>query len=329
MPQRLLISVIGAGRLGGIHAKLLEQGDAALLSGIFDPDAARAEEVSKERNCRIFKTIEEAIADSDACVIAAPTTNHYEIAKSALENSIHCFIEKPITATFDQAKEIINLAESKRLIVKVGHVERFNPALLALRDYKIDPMFVEAHRLSPFRPRAIDVSVIHDLMIHDIDIVMSLIKSDLVKIDANGVSVLTNEPDIANARLTFENGAVANLTASRISAKPMRKMRIFQQNAYLSMDFAKQKTEVFKILSEGEPAPETGTPATVLGSIYDGAKNSNIYYETPEAPEINAIAEEHKAFVAAIAQGEGGGASARDAAKALKVAELIAEKIRQ
>jgi predicted dehydrogenase len=230
------ISVIGIGHLGMIHAKLLKQRDDIALIGISDVSREREEFVAKELDISIHESMDIAIEKSDAVIISASTKAHYDIAKKAIIAGKHCFIEKPITSTYQEAVELITLAESNNVIVQVGHVERFNPALMSLKSYSIEPLFIEAHRLAQFKPRATDVSVIHDLMIHDIDIVLWMVKSPVKNVDANSVSVLTETADIANARITFENGCVANITASRISAQPMRKMRVFQKNGYMSID---------------------------------------------------------------------------------------------
>ncbi len=325
--EKIKVSVIGAGHLGSIHAKLWKSTSNAELAGIFDIDKEKALHVARDNDIKIFNTIDDAIFSSDAVTIAAPTSLHYEIAIKCIENKVHCFIEKPITASYSEAEELIANAKNNDVILQVGHVERFNPALIALRDYNLDPMFIEAHRLSQFKPRAIDVSVILDLMIHDIDIMLWLIKSKVSKIDANGVAVLTNTTDIANARITFDNGAVANLTASRISANPMRKMRIFQPNAYISMDFGRQDVEVFRILDDDDKIEGNAVPASMLGTIEAGIHNKKIYYEKPEVPEINAIAEEQRSFIEAVANGSPAAVSAEEAAEALRIAEMISEQI--
>jgi predicted dehydrogenase len=213
------------------------------------------------------------------------------------------------------------------LKLQVGHVERFNPALAALSAYKLNPMFIEAHRLAQFKTRATDVSVIHDLMIHDIDIVLHLVKSKVKAIDANGVAVITDTTDICNARLMFENGAVANLTASRISARPMRKMRFFEQDAYISCDFGKPEVEIFEIADRDIKMGDGSVPATMLGSIEAGTKNRNIYFKKPAVPEINAIKEEHLSFIDAIANNKDVSVTGRDATEALRIAEYISQVI--
>lgn len=326
--NKLKVSVIGTGHLGSIHAKLWNNNPLAEFIGIYDADLQRAETLAAELGCKYFSTIEDALQASDAITIAATTTAHYEIAAQCIKAKKHCLIEKPITSTYEQAVELMSLAKQNKVLIQVGHVERFNPAIAALKGYAMNPVFIEAHRLSQFRPRATDVSVIHDLMIHDIDIMLWLVKSKVKDVLANGVAVLTDTTDIANARITFENGAVANLTASRISARPMRKMRLFQKDTYFSVDFGKPEVEVYKICDE-DAVPEQGsTPATMLGAIQSGTKNKIIFFEKPEAPALNAIVEEHTAFVNAIVNGEPIAVSASDAAEALRIAEIISDMIK-
>ncbi|MCX6147546.1 MAG: Gfo/Idh/MocA family oxidoreductase [Candidatus Kapabacteria bacterium] len=319
----LKVSVIGTGHLGSIHTKLWKENPTTKLLGIFDVSRVRAAELSQKYDCIHFQTLNQAIEESDALIIAVPTINHFEVALKCIEKGKHCLIEKPITSTYEQALKLNLLAKEQNVKIQVGHVERFNPAMAALNKLDVHPLFIEAHRLSQFKPRATDVSVIHDLMIHDIDIVLSLIKSPIKQIDANGVAVLTENPDICNARLTFENGAVANLTASRISATQMRKMRIFQKEAYISIDFAKPNLEIFRILDEGNLPQDSLIPATMLGSIEAGLRNKNIFLEKPNLPILNAIDEEQKAFADAINNNTPVPVSGEDAAEALKIAEQI------
>lgn len=319
------VSVVGIGHLGSIHSKLWANNSSINLVGLYDTDISKTEKLAPEYNCRAFKSLNEAIDNSDCITIAVPTSLHYEIAMKCIDSGIHCFIEKPITSTYEDAVNLIKKAKEKNVLIQVGHVERFNPTLFAIKDMKLNPRFIEAHRLAQFKPRATDVSVILDLMIHDIDIVLWLVKSKVSKIDSNAVSVLTNTPDICNARITFENGAVANLTASRISAHPMRKMRIFQQNQYISLDFAEQNVEIFRIVDDFENIDHKAIPATMLGTLEAGLKNRKIIYQKPDIPEINAIQEEQIAFINAIKNNLPVPVSAEDAAEAL----LIAEKISQ
>lgn len=319
------ISVIGIGHLGMIHAKLLKQRDDIALIGISDASREREEYVAKELDISIHESMDIAIEKSDAVIISASTKAHYDIAKKAIIAGKHCFIEKPITSTYQEAVELITLAEANNVIVQVGHVERFNPALMSLKTYAIEPLFIEAHRLAQFKPRATDVSVIHDLMIHDIDIVLWMVKSPVKNVDANSVSVLTETADIANARITFENGCVANITASRISAQPMRKMRVFQKNGYMSIDFAKPSVDVYR-LAEKEEVANTAIPAMMLGEIDAGNSSKSIVFEQPPVPSINAIAEEHAAFIRSIVHGDPIAVTAHEAMEALRIAEIIAHQ---
>lgn len=327
MENQIKISVIGTGHLGTIHTRLWKSNPKVKLTGIFDINKEQAQKVATQFGCNVFSSIDETLNNSNATTIAVPTSLHHEIALQCLEKGVHCLIEKPITSNSFEAYNLINKANEKNLLIQVGHVERFNPALASLKDFSLNPMFIEAHRLAQFKPRATDVSVILDLMIHDIDIMLWLVKSKVKKIDANGVSVLTETPDICNARITFENGAVANLTASRISANPMRKMRIFQQNAYISIDFGKQDVEIFRIIDENEKFGLNHIPATMLGTIEAGLNNKKIIYHKPIIPEINAIAEEQNAFIRAIQEKSSVAVSAEEAAEALRIAELITEQL--
>ena len=324
--DNIKIGVVGIGHLGSIHTKLWKSNANCTLSGIYDLDKERNLKISEEFSCIPFDSIEELISNSNAVTIAVPTSNHFEVAIKCIKSGIHCFIEKPVTSTYNEALELIELSKKHEVVLQVGHVERFNPALASLENYELNPRFIEAHRLSQFKPRAIDVSVIHDLMIHDIDIMLWLIKSKVSKIDANGVGILTDNPDIANARITFENGAVANLTASRISARPMRKMRIFQKNSYFSIDLGNQNVEVFRIVSDSDQNDSTAL-ATMLGSIDQGLTNKKIIYEKPVISEKNAIAEEQKSFIDSIIKNAPVAVSVEEAAEALRIAELINNQI--
>jgi predicted dehydrogenase len=318
----LKLSVIGVGHLGSIHAKLLKNIDNIDFVGIRDINFDRSKLISEELQVKSFESLEETIQNSDAIIIAVPTSAHFEIASECIRHGKHLLIEKPITGTYQEAVDLIELAKYYNVTIQVGHVERFNPAIAAIKDYDLKPLFIESHRLGQFKPRARDVSVIHDLMIHDIDIILWLVKSKVKSIDANGVNVLTDTADIANARITFENGCVANITASRISAHPMRKMRIFQKDAYLSLDFQDHKVEVFKLYDESE-TPPNAYPASILGSIETGTKNKNIFFEQPPVLKTNAILEEQLAFISAINGLSQVPIDAIEASEALKVAEEI------
>lgn len=327
--NKIKIGIIGTGHLGTIHTKLWKNNTNIELIGVYDIDLKKAEQVANEFGCYPFKDIDSLLENVNAVTIATTTSSHFEISQKAILNGVHCLIEKPITQTYDEAVELIKIAKKANVKIQVGHVERFNPALISLRQYQLQPLFIEAHRLSQFKSRATDVSVILDLMIHDIDIMLWLIKSKVKNIYANGVSVLTDTTDIANARITFENGAVANLTSSRITAKPMRKMRLFQKNAYISIDFAKQEVEVFRLLKDGESSDGFALPAAMLGAIDEATKNQKIVFEKPKVIQINAIEEEQKSFINSIINNSPIKVSAEDAAVAIRIAELISAQINE
>jgi predicted dehydrogenase len=260
----------------------------------------------------------------DAITIAASTTSHFEIAKIALEQGKHVFVEKPITETPQQAGELCKMARDRGLILQVGHIERFNPAILALDAYTIEPMFVESHRLAQFNPRGTDVAVVLDLMIHDIDVILSFVRSPVVRVDANGLAVVSESVDIANARLQFENGCVANVTASRISQRKMRKMRLFQKSEYISIDFAEGLAEVFRLVDESEEGKQ-GT--MMLGMIDAGKVKRKIAYEQPKVKEVNSLKYELELFAETIRKGGTPVVSGEDGKRALEVANIIMEKI--
>lgn len=316
------IGIAGVGHLGKLHLKNLLEIKSASCSGIFDIDGEKARSASEEFNVRWFNSIEEICKSSDALIIATTTSNHYEVGKYALENGLHLFIEKPITSTVDQAQELINLANSNNLIIQVGHIERFNPAILSLEKYQLEPMFIQSDRLSQFNPRGTDVAVVLDLMIHDIDIILHLVKSEVDKIDANGVAVVSDSIDIANARILFKNGCVANVTASRISQKKMRKMRMFQKDAYITIDFLQGLSEIYRLVK-----PEEETIGISYGEIGVGEKRKKVIYEQPEIPEINAMKYEQEKFIEAIQNNSKPIVSGEDGLKALWVAETIIEII--
>lgn len=319
------ISVIGAGHLGSIHARLLAQSPRVTLVGIVDPDESRARDVANEHDVQWFTSVQE-MSDVDAVVISAPTSHHFSLAKICLERGLHMFIEKPVTATHGEAVELMSLAESSDRVIQVGHVERFNPAVLTLSNYSVVPLFIEVHRLAPFKPRAIDVSVIHDLMIHDIDLLLWMTGSEIVDIQATGVAVLTATPDICNARLTFANGCVANVTASRISAKPMRKVRIFQRDSYVSLDLASGSVELYRLIEASALESSHQVP---LGTINTGHGDKVIVYDTPSTVSVNAIAEEQSSFFDSIETGTRSAVTLQDGAKAVYIAEWIDRLVQQ
>src|SRR6478672_5804571 len=246
------VGVFGVGHLGKFHLNNWKTIKDAEVVGFFDPSDENASAVTEEYKLKRFKNADELIAACDAVDIIAPTISHFELCKKAVTKSKHVFVEKPLANTMDEARELIKLIKEADIKFQVGHVERFNPAFITLRDHHLSPMFIEVHRLAQFNPRGTDVSVILDLMIHDIDIILSLVKSPVKNIFANGVSVMSDTPDIANVRIEFDNGCVANLTSSRISMKKMRKMRMFQKDSYISVDFLEKKTEIIKLKSPSD-----------------------------------------------------------------------------
>lgn len=324
--EKIKIGVIGTGHLGKFHTKLFKEIDSCEMIGVFDTDYQRANEVANEFSVQSFDLIDNLLHYCDAVSIAAVTSAHHSIAKECLSRNKHVFVEKPITATIEQAEEIVKLARDKNLILQVGHVERFNPALLSLDNFELKPMFIQSDRLAQFNPRGTDVAVVLDLMIHDIDIILSLIKSEVTKVEASGVAVVSDSLDIANARIEFENGAVANVTASRISQKKMRKMRIFQKDSYISIDFDSGLSEVFRLIS----LEETPNPATInYGEIGIGEKKKRIIYEQPEVKEVNALKHELSLFINSVNTNSRPVVSGEDGLKALVVAQQIINKIKE
>ena len=323
---KLLIGVIGVGHLGSLHAKMFSSISSAELVGVVDTDAGRAEQTASNFSTKVFSSVGELLKNVKAVSIATPTSTHFEIAKAAIEAGVHIFIEKPITHTTQEAEQLVRFAKAKGVTIQVGHIERFNPALLALETYNLQPMFIESHRLAQFNPRGTDVAVVLDLMIHDIDIILSLVHSPVEKIEANGIAVVSDHIDIANARLQFENGCVANVTASRISQNKMRKMRLFQRDAYISIDFSEGQAEIFRLVDEGEDVKNL---TMMLGQITAGSRNRKIVYERPEIKEVNALKYELELFVDAVQNHKEPLVTGEDGLQALKVAHDIMEKIKQ
>ena len=323
--QRLRIGVVGTGHLGSLHAKMYSEISAAAFIGAFDTDKAKCDAaVSHYPGVKSFSSLDDLLASVDAVSVATVTSQHFEVAKRALNAGVHVLIEKPITQTVAEADELIALAKAKGCTIQVGHIERFNPAILALESYGLRPMFIESHRLAQFNPRGTDVAVVLDLMIHDIDVILSLVRSPVSRVDANGVAVVSESVDIANARLQFENGCVANVTASRISQNKMRKMRMFQYNGYISIDFLQGLAEVFRLADDGESVGQT---TMLLGQIGEGKKKRNIVYEQPEVKDVNALKYELESFVASVREKKQPVVSGIDGRLALEVAQRIMNSI--
>jgi predicted dehydrogenase len=320
------VGVVGTGYLGKLHTKLIRDVESANLIGVYDRDESAAELVATEFNTKTFATLEELLNAVDAVVIVASTKAHYELVKTALERNVHVFVEKPITSEIWEAEEIVELAESRKLKLQVGHIERFNSALVSLEKYNLNPKFIQTDRLAQFNPRGTDVAVVLDLMIHDIDIILSLVKSNVKYISASGVNVVSDSLDIANARIEFENGAVANVTSSRISQKKMRKMRIFQKDAYIALDFNSGVSEIYRLVS---PSDKSLEDFISFGEMGVGDKRKAVIYEQPEQKEINALKYEQQLFVNAIINDETPVVSGKDGLRALKVAEMIIKKIEE
>ena len=316
----LNVGVFGVGHLGKFHLNNWKEISGVRIVGFFDPNNEIAKEVAEKYNIKRFLDEEKLLDACDIIDVVVPTDHHYDICMRALRKGKHVFVEKPLANTMQEAKDLMHMAREANVKVQVGHVERFNPAFLALKDVTMKPMFIEVHRLAQFNPRGTEVSVILDLMIHDIDIVLSIVRSGVKNIHASGVAVMTDTPDIANVRIEFNNGCVANLTSSRISMKKMRKMRLFQKDAYIGIDFLEKKTEIIK-LREAEDTDafffDLETP--------NGTKT--IAVSTPEVPDGNAIKMELESFVDSILNNKTTVVSEIDGYLAMEVAHQIIEKI--
>lgn len=314
----LKAGVLGAGHLGKIHLKLLQQSEKYELVGFYDPSKENAAKVVAEFGYTSFDSVEELIDNVDVVDIVTPTLSHFDCAKMAIEKGRHIFIEKPITNTVLEAEAIRTLASQQHVKGQVGHVERFNPAFTAVNEAIDTPMFIEAHRLAEFNPRGTDVPVVLDLMIHDIDIILSVVHSEVKNVHASGVSVISDTPDIANARIEFENGCVANLTASRISMKNMRKSRFFQKDAYISVDFLEKKAEVVRM----KDVPESPDEFAMILQNAEGVKKQ-IYFDNPEIHQNNAILDELESFADAIENDTAPIVTLSQGTNALRVAQQI------
>lgn len=318
----LKAGLVGAGHLGKIHLKLLQQSEKYELVGFHDKDVENGKKIETELGYPFFENFEDLLNQIDVLDIVTPTLYHYDYALQAINKGLHFFIEKPVTQTLQQAEEILYKCRENHIKAQVGHVERYNPAFIATKDFIQNPMFIEIHRLAEFNPRGTDVSVVLDLMIHDLDILLSLVKSPVKNIHASGVSVVSKTPDICNARIEFENGCVANLTTSRISMKAMRKSRFFQKDAYISVDFLEKKAEVIRM----KEAPEHPSEFDMIIENADGDK-SQILFEYPNIQPNNAILDELESFADAINENRDVEVSLEDGTEALKVALEIMKLI--
>ena len=317
----LKVGVFGVGHLGKFHLNNWKEIQDIAIAGFYDPDDRASTEISAKYKIRRYPDIHSLLADCDIADITAPTNFHFELCEQAIRGGKHVFVEKPLANTMAEATELVKLVKESNIKLQVGHVERFNPAFLAIEDMTLSPKFIEVHRLAQFNPRGTEVSVILDLMIHDIDIILSLVKSEVKNISASGVAVMTDTPDIASVRIEFNNGCVANLTASRISMKKMRKMRLFQKDAYIGIDFLNKKTEIIKL-----KGPEDDE-AFVFDIETNHGKKS-IAIANPPIPEINAIKTELEKFRDAILNNTQPIVSELDGFRAMDIAHHILQKIK-
>lgn len=318
----LKIGVLGAGHLGKIHLNCIKQIERYDLVGFFDPVSETAQQVATEMGVKSYESIDALIDAVDVVDIVTPTIRHFECASKALQKRKHVFIEKPIVATPDEANALKKLADEAGVKVQVGHVERFNPAFIAAEPFIGEPLFIEAHRLAQFNPRGTDVPVVLDLMVHDLDILLTIVKSPIAHISASGVSIVSPTPDITNVRIEFENGTVANLTASRLSMKYMRKTRIFQKDAYITVDFLDKKTEIFRI----NEVVDEANPLSATLTLADGSERQ-ITFEMPEIHPINAIKTELESFCDAIVHNTTPTVSIDDGINVLKLAYRILDAV--
>lgn len=318
----LTVGVFGTGHLGKFHLNNWKEIADVQLVGFFDPNDDIARQVEEQYGIKRFTNEDELIEACDIIDVVTPTHLHFNVCQKAIRKGKHVFVEKPLANTIEEAEELVKLVKESNVKLQVGHVERFNPAFLAVKDASLNPMFIEVHRLAQFNPRGTEVSVILDLMIHDIDIILSVVKSDVKSISASGVAVLTETPDIANARIEFDNGCVANLTSSRISMKKMRKMRLFQKDAYIGIDFLNKKSEIIKLKGEEDENVFAFDIETQNGPKTIAIANPNVL-------EINAIKKELEEFVASINNNTRTIVNEIDGLRAMEVAHIILKKISQ
>lgn len=323
--KKLKIGLLGAGHLGKIHLKCILATEQWDLVGFFDPDDKNAASAIAQHGVRRFASPAALLREVDAVDIVTPTPSHYALAAQAIRAGKHVFVEKPVTQTVAEGRRLLTLADAHGVTVQVGHVERFNPAYLALRDMALRPMFIESHRLAAFQPRGTEVAVILDLMIHDLDLVLHLVQAPVQRVSASGVAVLSQTPDIANVRLEFANGCVANLTASRISLKQMRKMRIFQPDAYISLDFLDKRAQIVRLFDQN--APNLPPQEQLMEFETPAAGKKWLHLQMPEAAPVNAIQMELETFADSILHGTPPPVPLRDGFEALQLAHRILKEI--
>ena len=321
------IGVVGVGHLGKRHLENLMSLNKAFCAGFYDKNINRANQLENETGAKKFFSIQELLDQSEAIIIAVPTSDHYKVGRLCLESGKHVFIEKPICASIVEAEAMVELANTKKLILQVGHVERVNPAVLTLKetDIPLEPRYIETHRLAPYRTRGTEVPVVLDLMIHDLDVILSLVNSPVTNVSATGVSIMTKSVDIANARIEFSNGCVANITSSRVAKDYVRKLRLFEQEIYITIDFLQGLTEVYKVLDENKENPK----ALISAPLETNGQNRQIVYEKLKQKSINALALELENFIASINGEEEPIVTGEEGLEALKLAMLIQEAIEQ
>lgn len=316
----LKVGVFGAGHLGKFHLNNWKEIEGVKLVGFYDPSEQTAKDVVEKYGLKRYSDVDKLIDACDAIDVVAPTNHHFYLCEKAIRKGKHVFVEKPLANTIEEGRLLVDMAREANIKMQVGHVERFNPAFLAIKNMKLNPMFIEVHRLAQFNPRGTEVSVILDLMIHDIDIILNLVDSDVKNISASGVAVLTDTPDIANVRMEFNNGCVANLTSSRISMRKMRKMRLFQKDSYIALDFLEKKTEIIKLKQ-----PEDKDVFSFDIATPNGPKT--IAVANPSVEDVNAIKLELEAFRDSIINNTPTVVSELDGFLAMEVAHQILNKI--
>ncbi len=319
--DKVRVGVVGVGHLGRFHALNYKKIDEAELIGVYDQDAEKTRIIAKECKCLPFDKMEDLLERVEAVSIAVPTDRHFPVGAEILKKGVHCLIEKPIAKDLKEADGLVTLAKKMGVILQVGHIERFNPAIRALESFDLQPQFIESHRLAPFNPRGTEVAVVLDLMIHDIDIILNLVQSRVKSVDASGVAVVSDSIDIANARIRFANGCIANLTASRISQKKMRKMRMFQKDTYISVDFLDKKSEVYQLIKG-----EVGSKHS-LGEIGIGDKKRHVVYKKPKPPKSEGLQKELELFLQSIPSKKSLGVSGEAGRDALSVAMQVLKQM--
>ncbi|MCT4637100.1 MAG: Gfo/Idh/MocA family oxidoreductase [Bacteroidales bacterium] len=317
----LKVGIVGVGHFGKNHVRCHKLANFELV-GFYDINKETSENVEKEFDIKSFPSLQALINEVDVIDVVVPTSSHFDVAKTALENGKHVFIEKPVTSTLEQAAELKRIAGERNLKIQVGHVERFNPAFRAIKDKISAPKFIELHRLGQFHPRNKDVPVVLDLLIHDLDIVLHLVKSKIKKVHSSGVAIISDTPDITNARVEFEDGCVVNMTSSRISMKTMRKTRIFQETAYITVDFLEKKSEYIQVLPVKEPVDD---PFALILDLGDDRPKKQFIIDTPDVKEHNAIVEELNSFYNSIINNTTPEVSIDDGYNALNLAKMIME----